>query len=167
MRGCGSNQVMLFVYVFSTVYYVPGIHWLPKENFVTRCELSEKYIYEWTHFKHRHWWTMNYPLNVWGNLITASLLCGKTLLSQISGLLSYFFTIKTITEHLKPFLQEHCKVMNKKISPAAPVMLYFSEIDKATEPILELGRWKSAHQLLPIYFPVTSIDSPGCNTAFC
>jgi len=57
--------------------------------------------------------------------------------------------------------------MNKKINPAAPVMLYFSEIDKATEPILELGRWISAHQLLPIYFPVTRIDSPGCNTAFC
>lgn len=73
-------------------------------------------------------------------------------MSRISGLLSYSYTIKTIAEHLKPVLQEHRKVMSKKINTPAPAMLYFSAITKSTEPILELRRWKSIYQLLHINF---------------
>ena len=86
------------------------------------------------------------------NLRTVKLLCRWTLLSRISGLLSYSSTIQTIFKHLKPVLQEHRKVMSKKINTPAPAMLNFSAITKTTEPILETERWKSVYQLLHINF---------------
>lgn len=42
--------------------------------------------------------------------------------------------------------------MSKKINTPAPVVLYFSATIKTTELILELGRWKSAYQLLHTNF---------------
>lgn len=42
--------------------------------------------------------------------------------------------------------------MSKKINNPAPVTLYFSATIKTTELILELGRWKSAYQLLHTNF---------------